>query len=144
MNKHKVINDYGINISLNFENLDGRVINILPNSFSYITEDQLLYLTHSSDILKKGTLRLEKDTRKINGNEEIKNLDAYESIKNDKNLFSDERLNELINLSIEDLKKEIKDCDNLLGLQKLLEEAEKRENPKGYIKVLKAKISELM
>lgn len=135
MKKYKVINDYGINITLNFSNLDGRVVKILPNSFGYINEDQLLYLSSSSKILESGLVRLEEEAKEI--------PDIKEQIK-DENVFSKQRIEELLNLSIKALKDEIAKTDNVLGLQELLEKAEKADKTKGYIQAINKRIEELV
>lgn len=135
MKKYKVINDYGINITLNFSNLDGRVVKILPNSFGYINEDQLLYLSSSSKILESGLVRLEEEAKEI--------PDVKEQIK-DENVFSKKRIEELLNLSIKALEDEIAKTDNVLGLQELLEKAEKADKTKGYIQAINKRIEELV
>lgn len=135
MKKYKVINDYGINITLNFSNLDGRVVNILPNSFGYINEDQLLYLSSSSKILESGLVRLEEEAKEI--------PDVKEQIK-EENVFSKERIKELLGLSIKALEDEIAKTDNVLGLKELLAQAEKADKTKGYIQALNKRIDELV
>lgn len=135
MKKYKVINDYGINITLNFSNLDGRVVKILPNSFGYINEDQLLYLSSSSKILESGLVRLEEEAKEI--------PDIKEQIK-EENVFSKQRIEELLNLSIKALEDEIAKTDNVLGLQELLEKAEKADKTKGYIQAINKRIEELV
>lgn len=135
MKKYKVINDYGINISLNFTNLDGRVVQILPNSFGYINEDQLLYLSCSSKILESGLIRLEEDAKEI--------PDVKEQVV-EENIFSKEKITEMLNLSIKSLEEEIAKTDNILGLQELLQEAEKANKTKGYIQALQKRIDELV
>ena len=135
MKKYKVINDYGINITLNFSNLDGRVVNILPNSFGYINEDQLLYLSSFSKILESGLVRLEEEAKEI--------PDVKEQIK-EENVFSKQRIEELLNLSIKALEDEIAKTDNVLGLQELLEKAEKADKTKGYIQAINKRIEELV
>lgn len=135
MKKYKVINDYGINITLNFSNLDGRVVKILPNSFGYINEDQLLYLSSSSKILESGLVRLEEEAKEI--------PDVKEQIKKE-NVFSKQRIEELLNLSIKALEDEIAKTDNVLGLQELLEKANKADKTKGYIQALQKRIDELV
>lgn len=135
MKKYKVINDYGINITLNFTNLDGRVVKILPNSFGYINEDQLLYLSSSSKILESGLIRLEEDAKKVS--------DIEEQIVED-NIFSKERIQEMLNLSIKALEDEIAKTNNVLGLKALLDEAEKADKTKGYIQALNKRIEELV
>lgn len=135
MKKYKVINDYGINITLNFSNLDGRVIKILPNSFGYINEDQLLYLSSSSKILESGLVRLEEEAKEM--------PDVKEQIK-EENVFSKERINELLNLSIKALEEEIAKTDNVLGLKELLKKAEEADKTKGYIQALNKRIDELV
>lgn len=129
------MNDYGINITLNFSNLDGRVVKILPNSFGYINEDQLLYLSSSSKILESGLIRLEEDAKEIE--------DVKEQIK-EENVFSKERIKELLGLSIKALEDEIAKTDNVLGLKELLEQAEKADKTKGYIQALNKRIDELV
>jgi len=135
LKKYKVINDYGINITLNFSNLDGRVVKILPNSFGYINEDQLLYLSSSSKILESGLIRLEEDAKEIE--------DVKEQIK-EENVFSKERVKELLGLSIKALEDEIAKTDNVLGLKELLAQAEKADKTKGYIQALNKRIDELV
>lgn len=135
MKKYKVINDYGINITLNFSNLDGRVVKILPNSFGYINEDQLLYLSSSSKILESGLIRLEEEAKEIE--------DVKEQIK-EENVFSKERVKELLGLSIKALEDEIAKTDNVLGLKELLAQAEKADKTKGYIQALNKRIDELV
>ena len=135
MKKYKVMNDYGINITLNFSNLDGRVVKILPNSFGYINEDQLLYLSSSSKILESGLIRLEEEAKEIE--------DVKEQIK-EENVFSKERVKELLGLSIKALEDEIAKTDNVLGLKELLEQAEKADKTKGYIQALNKRIDELV
>lgn len=129
------MNDYGINITLNFSNLDGRVVKILPNSFGYINEDQLLYLSSSSKILESGLIRLEEEAKEIE--------DVKEQIK-EENVFSKERIKELLGLSIKALEDEIAKTDNVLGLKELLEQAEKADKTKGYIQALNKRIDELV
>lgn len=129
------MNDYGINITLNFSNLDGRVVKILPNSFGYINEDQLLYLSSSSKILESGLIRLEEDAKEIE--------DVKEQIK-EENVFSKERVKELLGLSIKALEDEIAKTDNVLGLKELLAQAEKADKTKGYIQALNKRIDELV
>ncbi|NMW84686.1 hypothetical protein HKO22_02870 [Peptoniphilus sp. AGMB00490] len=135
MKKYKVINDYGINITLNFTNLDGRVVKILPNSFGYINEDQLLYLSSSSKILESGLIRLEEDAKEV--------PDVKEQIVED-NIFSKGRIQDMLSLSIKALEDEIAKTDNVLGLKALLEEAEKADKTKGYIQALNKRIEELV
>lgn len=135
MKKYKVMNDYGINITLNFSNLDGRVVKILPNSFGYINEDQLLYLSSSSKILESGLIRLEEEAKEIE--------DVKEQIK-EENVFSKERVKELLGLSIKALEDEIAKTDNVLGLKELLAQAEKADKTKGYIQALNKRIDELV
>lgn len=135
MKKYKVINDYDITVALNFSNLDGRVVKILPKSFGYISEDQLLYLTCSSKILESGFLRLEEDAKSI--------PDVNEQIV-DENIFSKEKISELLNLSIKALEEEIAKTDNMLGLKELLKEAEKADKTKGYIQAINKRIDELV
>lgn len=129
------MNDYGINITLNFSNLDGRVVKILPNSFGYINEDQLLYLSSSSKILESGLIRLEEEAKEIE--------DVKEQIK-EENVFSKERVKELLGLSIKALEDEIAKTDNVLGLKELLAQAEKADKTKGYIQALNKRIDELV
>ena len=129
------MNDYGINITLNFSNLDGRVVNILPNSFGYINEDQLLYLSSSSKILESGLIRLEEEAKEIE--------DVKEQIK-EENVFSKTRIEELLGLSIKALEDEIAKTDNVLGLKELLAQAEKADKTKGYIQALNKRIDELV
>ena len=135
MKKYKVINDYGINITLNFTNLDGRVIKILPNSFGYINDDQLLYLSTSSKILESGLIRLEEEAKEI--------PDIKEQIK-EENLFSKDRIKELLTLPIKTLEEEISKTDNVLGLKELLKQAEENDKTKGYIQTLNKRIEELV
>lgn len=135
MKKYKVINDYGINITLNFTNLDGRVVKILPNSFGYINDDQLLYLSTSSKILESGLIRLEEEAKEI--------PDIKEQIK-EENLFSKERIKELLTLPIKALEEEIAKTDNVLGLKELLKQAEENDKTKGYIQTLNKRIEELV
>lgn len=135
MKKYKVINDYDITVALNFSNLDGRVVKILPKSFGYISEDQLLYLTCSSKILESGFIRLEEDAKSI--------PDVNEQIV-DENIFSKEKISELLNLSIKALEEEIAKTDNILGLKELLKEAEKADKTKGYIQAINKRIDELV
>lgn len=135
MKKHKVINDYGITIALNFANLDGRVVKILPKSFAYITEDQLLYLTCSSKILETGMLRLEDKATNI--------PDVKEQIV-EENIFSKEKIASMLELSIKALEDEISKTNNVLGLKELLKEAEKADKSKGYIQALNKRIDELV
>lgn len=135
MEKYKVINDYGINITLNFTNLDGRVIKILPNSFGYINEDQLLYLSSSSKILESGLVRLEEEAKEI--------PDIKEQIK-EENVFSKDRIKELLELPIKALEEEIAKTDNVLGLKELLKKAEEADKTKGYIQALNKRIEELV
>ena len=135
MKKYKVINDDGINITLNFSNLDGIVVKILPNSFGYINDDQLLYLSSSSKILESGLIRLEEDAKEIE--------DVKEQIK-EENVFSKERVKELLGLSIKALEDEIAKTDNVLGLKELLAQAEKADKTKGYIQALNKRIDELV
>lgn len=135
MKKYKVINDYGINITLNFTNLDGRVIKILPNSFGYINEDQLLYLSSSSKIFESGLVRLEEEAKEI--------PDIKEQIK-EENVFSKDRIKELLELPIKALEEEIAKTDNVLGLKELLKKAEEADKTKGYIQALNKRIEELV
>lgn len=135
MKKYKVINDYGITIALNFANLDGRVVKILPKSFGYITEDQLLYLTCSSKILETGMLRLEEEATSI--------PDVKEQIV-EENIFSKEKIASMLELSIKALEDEISKTNNVLGLKELLKEAEKADKSKGYIQALNKRIDELV
>lgn len=135
MKKYKVINDYGINITLNFTNLDGRVVKILPNSFGYINDDQLLYLSTSSKILESGLIRLEEEAKEI--------PDIKEQIK-EENLFSKERIKELLTLPIKALEEEIAKTDNVLGLKELLKQAEENDKTKGYTQTLNKRIEELV
>nr|DAR78435.1 MAG TPA: hypothetical protein [Caudoviricetes sp.] len=135
MKKYKVINDYGINITLNFTNLDGRVVKILPNSFGYINDDQLLYLSTSSKILESGLIRLEEEAKEI--------PDIKEQIK-EENLFSKDRIKELLTLPIKTLEEEISKTDNVLGLKELLKQAEENDKTKGYIQTLNKRIEELV
>lgn len=135
MKKYKVINDYGINITLNFINLDGRVVKILPNSFGYINDDQLLYLSTSSKILESGLIRLEEEAKEI--------PDIKEQIK-EENLFSKDRIKELLTLPIKALEEEIAKTDNVLGLKELLKQAEENDKTKGYIQTLNKRIEELV
>lgn len=135
MKKYKVINDYGINITLNFTNLDGRVVKILPNSFGYINDDQLLYLSTSSKILESGLIRLEEEAKEI--------PDIKEQIK-EENLFSKDRIKELLALPIKALEEEIAKTDNVLGLKELLKQAEENDKTKGYIQTLSKRIEELV
>lgn len=135
MTKYKVINDYGINITLNFTNLDGRVVKILPNSFGYINDDQLLYLSTSSKILESGLIRLEEEAKEI--------PDIKEQIK-EENLFSKDRIKELLALPIKALEEEIAKTDNVLGLKELLKQAEENDKTKGYIQTLNKRIEELV
>lgn len=135
MKKYKVINDYGINITLNFTNLDGRVVKILPNSFGYINDDQLLYLSTSSKILESGLIRLEEEAKEI--------PDIKEQIK-EENLFSKDRIKELLALPIKALEEEIAKTDNVLGLKELLKQAEENDKTKGYIQTLNKRIEELV
>lgn len=135
MKKYKVINDYGINITLNFTNLDGRVVKILPNSFGYINDDQLLYLSTSSKILESGLIRLEEEAKEI--------PDIKEQIK-EENLFSKDRIKELLTLPIKALEEEIAKTDNVLGLKELLKQAEENDKTKGYIQTLNKRIEELV
>lgn len=135
MKKYKVMNDYGINITLNFSNLDGRVVKILPNSFGYINDDQLLYLSTSSKILESGLIRLEEEAKEI--------PDIKEQIK-EENLFSKDRIKELLALPIKALEEEIAKTDNVLGLKELLKQAEENDKTKGYIQTLNKRIEELV
>lgn len=135
MKKYKVTNDYGITIYLNFENLDGRVVKILPNSFAYITEDQLEYLSYTSDIVESGLLGLGDAAKEL--------PDIKEQI-NENNVFSKEKINSLLELSVKAISDEVSKTDNLLGLQKLLQEAEKKDKAKGYIQAIEKRIEELM
>lgn len=137
MKKVKVINDYDITITLNFESLDGRVVKILPKNFGYITEDQLLYLTYSSKIIQSGLIRVDKT------DVETEKPDIEKSV-NESNIFTEERIKELLSLSVEGIKKELEDIDNSVGLEELLERAEKEDKAKGFIEAVKKRIDELM
>ncbi|MBU5669653.1 hypothetical protein KQI68_07340 [Peptoniphilus sp. MSJ-1] len=135
MKKYKVINDYGINISLNFNNLDGRVVKILPHSFVYITEDQMLYLSYSSKILESGIIRVEDSAKEI--------PDVKEKIV-EENIFDKNKIQSLLSLTIKDLEAEIAKVDNILGLKELLKEAEKADKTKGFIQAINNRIDELV
>ena len=134
MDKHKLVNDYGMQVTLNFKNLNGKIIGIRPHSFSYVSEEELLYLTSTSNVLKKGLLRVDGDTTKL---EEVK-----ESI-NESNVFSEERMLDLLDMSVSEISKELKNIDNILGLKELLKQSQELDKAKGFINAVSKRIEEL-
>lgn len=134
MDKHKLVNDYGMQVTLNFKNLNGKIIGIRPHSFSYVSEEELLYLTSTSNVLKKGLLRVDGDTTKL---EEVK-----ESI-NESNVFSEDRMLDLLDMSVSEISKELKNIDNILGLKELLKQSQELDKAKGFINAVSKRIEEL-
>lgn len=130
----KVLNDYGLDIHLNFKNLTNRVVTVLPHSFSYITEDELLFLTNSSKIIQSGLLTVEEKGQAL---DDVKDATVVE------NVFTKEQIDELLQFTVGDIKEWIGNTTNKLGLEKLLEAAKEHNKAKGYIEAIENKIEEL-
>lgn len=130
----RVNNEYGININLNFKNISNRIVSVLPHSFAYITEDELLFLTNSSQMIQSGLLTVDEKGQELF---EVKEATV------DENVFSDERVKELLEFKVKDIQEWIQNTTNTLGLEKLLEAAKKADKAKGYIEAIEARLQEL-
>lgn len=130
----KVMNDYGLDIHLNFKNLTNRIVTVLPHSFSYITEDELLFLTNSSKIIQSGLLTVD---------DKGQDLDDVKDATVEENVFTQKQIDELLQFTVGDIKEWIANTTNKLGLEKLLEAAKANNKAKGYIEAVEAKIEEL-
>lgn len=137
-NKNKIINDFDVNINLNFKALNGKITNIPPKSYAFISDDELLYLSHSSTILADGLVRI--DNKNTNGKEipeEVK------SVIKEENIFDDKRYKELLKKTNAQLTKELKEITNIDALKELLRLAFDAEKPKSYTDLLEKRIEEL-
>lgn len=137
-NKNKIINDFDVNINLNFKALNGKITNIPPKSYAFISDDELLYLSHSSTILADGLVRI--DDKNTNGKEipeEVK------SVIKEENIFDDKRYKELLKKTNAQLTKELKEITNIDALKELLRLAFDAEKPKSYTDLLEKRIEEL-
>ena len=134
MKKIKVINDYNILITLNFNHLDGKVIKVLPKSFTFLNEEQLNYLTATSSVIRRGFLRIDGD---------VENLDEVKESINEDNLFDAERIESLLEMTIEGVTKEIQDVTNTIALRDLKQRAIETEKAKGFIKAIEERIAKL-
>lgn len=137
-NKNKIINDFDVNINLNFKALNGKITNIPPKSYAFISDDELLYLSHSSTILADGLVRI--DDKNTNGKEipeEVK------SVIKEENIFDDKRYKGLLKKTNAQLTKELKEITNIDALKELLRLAFDAEKPKSYTDLLEKRIEEL-
>lgn len=137
-NKNKIINDFDVNINLNFKALNGKITNIPPKSYAFISDDELLYLSHSSTILADGLVRI--DDKNTNGKEIP---DEVKSVIKEENIFDDKRYKELLKKTNAQLTKELKEITNIDALKELLRLAFDAEKPKSYTDLLEKRIEEL-
>lgn len=137
-NKNKIINDFGVNINLNFKAFNGKITNIPPKSYAFITDDELLYLSHSSSILSDGLIRVEGK-----GAEENEIPDEVKSVIREENIFDEKRYNDLLKKTNAQLSKELKDITNIDALKELLRLANDAEKQKSYTDLLEKRIEEL-
>lgn len=137
-NKNKIINDFDVNINLNFKALNGKITNIPPKSYAFISDDELLYLSHSSTILADGLVRI--DNKNTSGKEIP---DEVKSVIKEENIFDDKRYKELLKKTNAQLTKELKEITNIDALKELLRLAFDAEKPKSYTDLLEKRIEEL-
>lgn len=137
-NKNKIINDFDVNINLNFKALNGKITNIPPKSYAFISDDELLYLSHSSTILADGLVRI--DDKNTNGKEIP---DEVKSVIKEENIFDDKRYKELLKKTNAQLTKELKEITNIDALKELLRLAFDAEKQKSYTDLLEKRIEEL-
>lgn len=137
-NKNKIINDFEVNINLNFKAFNGKITNIPPKSYAFITDDELLYLSHSSTILSDGLVRLGDS-----GGEEKDIPDEVKSVIKEENIFDEERYKALLKKTNNQLAKELKEITNIDALKELLKLALDAEKPKSYTDLLETRIEEL-
>lgn len=133
--KKKVFNDYNVHINLNFKALNGKVVALPPRSYAYITEEELLYLTHSSSVIQEGLVR-------VDGTKEEVHEDVAEAIV-DSNVFTEERFAKLLKMTVKNIQKELESITNVEGLSELRSRAESEDKPKSYVEAVQSRIAEL-
>lgn len=132
--KKKVINDFNAEINLNFKSLNGKVVNIAPKSYAFISEEELLYLSHSSTVLKDGLIYLDDHAEVV---EDVK------EVINEANVFNEKRYEQLLKFTVSKIEKELEKVTNIDGLIELKERAEKEDKAKGFIDAIDKRIDEL-
>lgn len=132
--KKKVINDFNAEINLNFKSLNGKVVNIAPKSYAFISEEELLYLSHSSTVLKDGLIYLDDHAEVA---EDVK------EVINEANVFNGKRYEQLLKCTVSKIEKELEKVTNVDGLIELKERAEKEDKAKGFIDAIDKRIDEL-
>ncbi len=132
--KKKVINDFNAEINLNFKSLNGKVVNIAPKSYAFISEEELLYLSHSSTVLKDGLIYLDDHAEVV---EDVK------EVINEANVFNEKRYEQLLKFTVSKIEKELEKVTNVDGLIELKERAEKEDKAKGFIDAIDKRIDEL-
>lgn len=132
--KKKVINDFNAEINLNFKSLNGKVVNIAPKSYAFISEEELLYLSHSSTVLKDGLIYLDDHAEVV---EDVK------EVINEANVFNEKRYEQLLKFTVSKIEKELEKVTNVDGLIELKERAEKEDKAKGFIDAINKRIDEL-
>lgn len=132
--KKKVINDFNAEINLNFKSLNGKVVNIAPKSYAFISEEELLYLSHSSTVLKDGLIYLDDHAEVV---EDVK------EVINEANVFNKKRYEQLLKCTVSKIEKELEKVTNVDGLIELKERAEKEDKAKGFIDAIDKRIDEL-
>lgn len=132
--KKKVINDFNVEINLNFKSLNGKVVNIAPKSYAFISEEELLYLSHSSTVLKDGLIYLDDHAEVV---EDVK------EVINEANVFNEKRYEQLLKFTVSKIEKELEKVTNVDGLIELKERAEKEDKAKGFIDAIDKRIDEL-
>lgn len=133
--KKKVINDFNAEINLNFKSLNGKVVNIAPKSYAFISEEELLYLSHSSTVLKVGLIYLDDHAEVA---EDVK------EVINEANVFNGKRYEQLLKCTVSKIEKELEKVTNVDGLIELKERAEKEDKAKGFIDAIDKRIDELV
>ena len=108
--KKKVINDFNAEINLNFKSLNGKVVNIAPKSYAFISEEELLYLSHSSTVLKDGLIYLDDHAEVV---EDVK------EVINEANVFNEKRYEQLLKFTDSKIEKELEKDTNNDGLIEL-------------------------
>lgn len=131
----KIQNLNASKVKLNFTKLNGRTVLINGNGTVKISEDELMYLINSSNVIKKGSIKI------VNENELSNDIDKDDLVS--PNSLSDDGIIELLKKSQASIKKEIAEVDSIETIERILNKAHELDKSVKLIAILEERLEEL-
>lgn len=125
--KVKVINNNRFSVGIDFANEASRQVNIKPNSFALLEEDDILYIDSVSRLISGGTLLVE--------NQDTNEKMGY--VEKNPNTISEDEIVAILKMPAKKMKEELEKLTSKHAIDKVIAIAKEQDLQTSKLKVIK-------